>query len=169
MPLKTETYVLGDERDRLDDRLDTLADQAAGGDEEAIDEARDVESHLAGVIWGIDQYGADAEVRVGGLTTGEMAEVRDRTAAAREESKQFGGHGQVDGAATTFYTAAGVLDAPFVDGTASVDALAPTVANELHPQFTQWLESRIDDVTSVDSGNVTPFAERLAARTADET
>jgi len=168
MPLTTATYTLGDEQDQLDARLDDLADRAADG-EDVIEEAQEAESHLAGVLWGIQEYGADAEVTVGGLTTGEMAEVRDRTAAARNEAAQFGGHGQVDGAASTFFVAAGVLDAPFVDGDASVDALTSVVASELHPQFTQWLEAKVDEETSVDAGNVTPFAERVAARSTEAT
>lgn len=169
MPLKTETIDLLEEHARLDTRLDDLADDVASGDadEDAIEEARRIETQIAGVQWGLDneEWPDAPSVTIGALTTGEMAEVRDRTAAARDEAKQFGGHGQVEGAASTYFVAAGVQDGPFVNGEASVEALTPVIANELHPQFTQWLEARIDDLTSVDAGNVTPFAERVAART----
>lgn len=173
MPLKTNTVNLLEEHARLDSRLDDLADRVADEDdvEGAVEEAQRVENHLAGVQWALDheEWPDDPSVILGALTTGEMAEVRDRTASAREEAKQFGGHGQAEGAASTFFVAAGVQDAPFVDGDASVDALVPVIANELHPQFTQWLESRVDDLSSVGNVNATPFAERVAARTSDDT
>lgn len=175
MPLETETLPLLEEHARLDQRLDELADRVADADdaEDAIEEAQRIESHLAGIQWALDHddWPDDPSVTVGALTTGEMAEVRDRTAAAQDEAQQFGGHGQVDGAAQTFFVAAGVHDAPFVaeSGDASVDTLVPVIANELHPQFTQWLESRIDDISSVGNGSVTPFAERVAARTSPDT
>ena len=103
MPLKTETIDLLDEHARLDQRLDDLADQVADGDDvdSAIEDAQRVEQHLAGVQWALDHddWPDDPTVEIGALTTGEMAEVRDQTAAVKDEAEQFGGHGKVDGAA----------------------------------------------------------------------
>jgi len=165
--LDTHTIRLDDARDRLDARLDELAAQVADPDDpprEVVEEAQAIESQrLPGVLWGIDQYRADAEVTIGELSHGEMAEVTDRVSDAQAE--QIGGADGVSGAATTFFVAAGLVDAPFLDDPyPSIKTAAPVVANDLHPQFVAWLESEIDSVTSVDPGNVTPFAERVAAK-----
>jgi len=164
--LETHTIRLGDARDRLDARLDDLAAQVEDPDappREVLEEAQAIESQrLPGVMWGIEEYGADAEVTIGELSHGEMAEVTDRVSGAQAE--QIGGADGVSGAATTFFVAAGLVDAPFIrDRCPDIETAAPTVADDLHPQFVAWLESEIDDVTSVDPGNVTPFAERVTA------
>ena len=165
MPLDTHTIRLGDARDRLDDRLDELAEQVDDPDappREVLEEAQRTESKLLpGVLWGIEQYGEDATIEIGELAHGEMAEVTDRVSGVQGES--FGGDG-VSGAATTFFVAAGLVDAPFLNERhPDIETAAPTVADDLHPQFVAFLEQEIDDVTSVDPGNVTPFAERVTA------
>jgi hypothetical protein len=164
--LETHTIRLGDARDRLDARLDELAAQVEDPDappRDVLEEAQAIESQrLPGVMWGIAEYGADAEVTIGELSHGEMAEVTDRVSGAQAE--QIGGADGVSGAATTFFVAAGLADAPFLDESyPTIEAAAPVVGGDLHPQFVAFLESEIDDVTSVDAGNVTPFAERVTA------
>lgn len=169
MPLNTQMLRLGDARERLDDRLDTLAEQVAQADgdpsAEVAEEAQRIEGKLLpGVCWGIEQYGADATVEIAALAHGEMAEVTDRVSGAQQE--RIGGASDgVSGAATTFFVAAGLVDGPFLKThDPSITQAAPIVANDLHPQFVAWLEHEIDDVTSVDPGNVTPFAERVTAK-----
>ena len=171
MPLETHTIRLGDARDRLDNRLDELADRTAAADGDpptaVLEEATAIETkRLPGVLWGLQEFGAEAAVEIAALSHGDMAEVTDRIAGASAE--QFG-HGGVDGAATTFFVAAGLVDAPFLEErNPSIEAAAPIVGGRLQPQFVQWLEHEIDARTSIDSGNVTPFAERVAARETSE-
>lgn len=173
MPRTTETFDLHAEADRLDDRLDALADQAADADpdstayREATEEATLVEQQLVGVRWALHPDSEDRDpyesITLGGLTTGEYAHVADRVEAARQERVGFGhDDGSVAGVGQVFFVAAGLVDAPFLDDT-GFDAKARAV-NQLPPQFTRWLEARVDDLTTptVDVGN--SFEQRVAAK-----
>lgn len=170
MPRKTETYRLQDVAQGLDQRLDNLADKVAkaGDDEdtsESVQEARQLEGHLAGIQWAIDEYGADAEITLGALTTGEYARVSDYTTDAANE--QVGGPTSVEGASQIFFVAAGLVDAPFVDDSAGFEDRCAAVRG-LPPQITRWLESQVDELTTpdVDLGN--GFEARVAERRSDD-
>lgn len=179
MPRTTRTYDLQDEADRLDDELDALAEEAADADpesaarEEAAAEAMLVEQQFVGVRWALDPPADETrepyeEVTLGALTTGEYARVTDRLDAARQERVGFGPDGgAMEGAGRVFFAAAGLVDAPFVDADADFEAKAQAV-NDLPPQFTRWLEARVDDLTTpdVDVGN--GFEARLAAKQSDQ-
>lgn len=172
MPLDTTTIALADELDRYDDRLNTLADRVADSDDtDALEEAQRIESQfIPGLQWALSEWD-DPSVTLGTLNTGEMGQIRDLTNDLAEEKRRFGGDGgAVDGAATPVFIAAGVIDAPFVPTDEhgqpqnDLETLYPVVASELLPQFSAWLEHRINDLTRVDEGNVRPFAERVKAR-----
>lgn len=116
MPLKQQTYDLRDERDRLDDELDALSERAAecqldleaaaadgadgGGDdlnaetvrlqqdlEEIQREAADVQTHLAGLAWAIDEWGNDTDAGPDVATDGGKRELsgRARTSETSDE------------------------------------------------------------------------------------
>lgn len=177
MPLNTETIVLTEEHSRLDDRLDALADTVADADDgtdvsDAVEEAQRIENrHLPGVQWGIDEFGTDTTVTIGALTTGERHSVSETVSRINKEKQQFGGAAFEDkGSPTSVFVAAGIVDAPFVEtdenGEKQNDILSllATVDDELQPQFTGWLEHRINELSSHTPGNSTPFAERVAAK-----
>jgi len=170
MPRTTHTYAVGDERDRVDVRLDELADQVAragagsGAYDDAVEEASTLEEHLVALEWLVDEYGADAEVTIGGLTTGEYAEATDRVVDA--QSTQVGGPDSSTGVGRVFFVASGLVDAPFLDAT-DIESKADVVSG-LPPQVTTWLEAEIDEATlPADPGN--SFAERVQARSTSET
>ncbi|WP_135851298.1 hypothetical protein [Halorussus salinus] len=160
---------IAEEIDRLDERLDELAATAAEADEESVEheeavmEATRIEGQfLPGLRWASDEF-ADATVRVGGLTTGERGRVLDRVQAAQRQQVGFDpGDGAPEGLATPFWCAAGLEDAPFLDGH-DFEAKVWAV-RDLPPQFTAWLEHRIDDLTTLDHDAGNSFAERVEAK-----
>lgn len=165
MPRDTTTYVAGEERERIDARLDTLADTAAQHDAdsdayaEAVEEASRLEQHLVALQWLVDEHGADAEVTVGGLTTGEYAQAQDRV--ADDQASRVGG-GSTEGASRVYFVASGLVAAPFIDAENPLDKRVTAVSN-LPPQVTTWLEHAIDEATvPADPGN--SFKERVRAR-----
>lgn len=178
MPRTTTRYDLREEAARLDARLDDFADEAADADpdsaayREAAEEATLVEQQLVGVRWAVDP--PDDENRepyeavvLGGLSTGEYARVTDRLDAARQERVGYGPDGgSMEGAGRVFFAAAGLVEAPFLDADADFEATARAV-NDLPPQFTRWLEARVDDLTTPETDVGNGFEERVAARRSD--
>lgn len=172
MPFRTETYHVGDELDRLDDRLDDLADATTEAEpgsserERLVSDGAVANAHLNGLQWVAAEYGRDAEIVLGGLNKGEQAEVYDRADAAGTEVVGVGETG-TDGVKSVFRTAMGLVDGPFVDADAGFERRIQVVRNDLPVELCRWIEDEVNDLTTVgggDEGNSTPFAERLAAR-----
>lgn len=162
MTLATETLRLGDERDRLDGRLDDLADTIADADNPAAMQqvAAQVETRLSGVAYLIDAHGADATVTVEGLTAGAYARVEDKLAAMRAQAPGD----SVPGSQTTVFAAAGLVDAPFCDDAdPGLDATIETVADQ-PVGVAKWLEARVNDLTTVSAEDFRPLSERIAAK-----
>jgi hypothetical protein len=168
MARRTTTIDLSEEVQRLNQRLDDLADQARGLDEDSDDyeevreEAARVERHLVGVKDALCDDGereAVAEVTVGEVLTGDFAEIEDRARDVQQQRVGRGDNSSVSGAERVFFVAAGLVNAPFLDDD-SFEARAQAVS-ELRPPFTAWLEDQIDDLSTpdVDVGN---FEDRLA-------
>jgi len=163
MTLEESTISLGDERNRLNDRLDELADGAAEADEDAVATyrqlAHEVETHLSGVVYLCEKHGADATVTIRGLTAGEFAQVEDRVAAKREQSTQQSLPGYRD----NVMAASGLVDAPFLPDRDGVDdwyeTKLATVA-DAPVGVAKWLMSRVNEETSVSEGNWKSFNER---------
>lgn len=167
-----ETFVLGDERDRLDDRLDELADEFVEmGENNPLRprhaaEADEVENHLDALDWACEALGAEEEVVVRGLSAGEHARVVDWV----DEHMRGGG----PGSRQNVLVAAGLVDAPFLDvesdGDAESDDAGPSIEDalpavaSLPPGFRDWLQSCVDDLTTVSEGNSQSFDERIRAR-----
>lgn len=184
MTLDTETYRLGDELERLDERQDELAERLvdATDDEAAALEqiAESVEQQGRGVAWLVEQHGPDTTVTVRGLTSSGYALVEDRVDSIRQlrddDSRTPGAHRNV-------YAAAGLNDAPFLDREdppgvddgrefADLDAeerfeATYQAVTSLPIGPTKWLYSRVDEATTVDPGNWTSFGERLRAKRRD--
>lgn len=151
------TIVLGEARDRLDERLDALADRAADG-EGVVDDATDAEHHHQAVTALCDEYGADAEIRVQGLTAGDYARVEDRLANSPNSGP---------GSSRTLTTAAALQAAPFLDerdaDPRSLEETAPVVA-DLPPTVVRWLHHVADDLTTVGADEGNSFERRVRDR-----
>jgi len=164
----TITRTLAQERDRLDARLDELADQLADADEDSsvadrmLAEAREVDSAGQAVAALIAEHGEDAAVDVKRITAGDYARVEDRVS---QMAAQVQGSGGVPGSSRNVYAAAGLADAPFLNGLSpdDLDGKIQAVANQ-SPGVAKWLENLINSVGESDTKNWTSLAERLGEK-----
>ena len=157
-----EEYRFEDEHDRIDERLDELAEEAADADEDApaldslTDEAARLERQLNDLERLIDEYGGDTTVTVKGLTAGDYARVQDDVA-----------DGGGPGAKRNLTVAEGLVNAPFFETEdPSRNTKIMTVAG-LPIGALLWLEDRIEELTRGDEGNSDSFAERVQAKQGD--
>lgn len=169
MPRTTETYNLEEERDRIDNKLDELADEVAELDEgnllrgQKIEEANSLERHLTGILWALnpdDEEDRDpyTEVTLGSLTASEHADVRDSAPQVDSPGKQSN-----EGGSMILYAAKGVVEAPFLDQNNPAYNEKIAAVGDLQPQFAEWLAERVDELTTPDvEGN--GFGERVAER-----
>lgn len=180
MPLQSETIRFDEELDRLNSEREQLAEQLAGlesGNPAAKQLARDgqqLDTFRDGVRWALDHATSDDSVSVwsddvdsvtlSGLTGGEFGRVEDRLLDA-------GGSGPQPGATRVHQVAAGTVEAPYYNESADRSQNV-AAASQLPISFLKWAEHRIDDLTSVDSGNGKSFAdlvqEKQAAASTEE-
>lgn len=168
---REHTVTLGDERDRLDGELDALVDRLADADAETatakrlMREARDLDQAGQAVAALADEHDPDATVTVRELDGEAWGRVEDRVATMASAQPGSGG---VPGSSRNVYAAAGLVDAPFLNGVGQGDPLGDTTEAVASltpaPGAQKWLESLVDDVGSVDEGNWQPLAQRFAAR-----
>lgn len=177
MTLPEETRRLGDERDRLDEALDTLAEQLADADagtgstQALRQQANELESQLSGVAYLCDEYEPDATVTVRGLAAGPYGQMEDRIAAMRESAQGS----QTPGAARNVFAAATLVKAPFLDAEDVADATTDDDALNVKLDavasqpvgVAKWLEAIGNDLTTVTEGNWKPLSERLAEKSTE--
>jgi hypothetical protein len=172
MPLDTTTIALDAAADDLAAQYDDLVDEAAqhpsDSDEAAIyaERAEEMQTYRAGVAWAREEFGDEAEVTVGALDTGDMGRVTDRTHAAKQSKVGQGEDPPVVGAFRVFYVAAGVVDGPFIDDDPGFEATVRAVRG-LDPKFTQFLRSKIDDLSEPEADLGNSFAVDVAQRRAE--
>lgn len=164
--MNERTLALADERDRLDERLDELADKIVAADDPTTLQqvASQVETRLSGVAYLCSQYDPEAaSVTVRGLTAGEYARVEDRLAAMRDEADGD----RIPGSETNVFAAAGLVAAPFIDDRdPDLDTALQAVAGQ-PIGVAKWLESRVNEETTVEGNGYARLSERIAARRGD--
>jgi len=162
MTLGRETLTLSEERQRLDTRLEDLADKIVQADDPATlrSVGAQIETRLSGVVYLADKHGADTTVTVRGLTAGDYAEVEDRLAQMRAEA----GQEELPGASTNLFAAGGLVDAPFIgeDNPPLEDRLAAVADQPVG--VAKWLESRVNDCTTVEGNGFRRLDKRIADR-----
>jgi len=169
----TRTYVLGDEYERLCNRIEELEERAeddadaaeasedtadgsdgvesAGlGDDEQLElvRARRDKKALALAIHGderteFDGWGEDAVVELQAYTT----RTRDQTVDAFNRTTVNGGQNELN----TWLFAAAITDAPWIDDK-DIKSKATTTA-ALHPRISDWLQDRVNDLNDIKPGN----------------
>lgn len=173
MPLRTETYDLNDEVQRLADRIDELdavledVDDGNPAAEPLQNERVGLETALEGVRWARDDaFDADyapqwdeatGEITLGGLTAGEFGSLED----------DIGTGGGGSGAARIYQVAKGTVDAPYVDGSMDDDEQIGAVS-QLPVSYTKWAEARIDELTGVGGNEETSYRELYREMQPDE-
>lgn len=181
--MNTTTIALGDERRRLDVKLDnlvsSLADADAGteGAKRLIREARDVDQAGKGVSYLIDGddkeddpeaapgeegfvgYGDDATVTLKPVTAGSQARVTDKL---DEMQSARTGQGRLPGTNRNLYAAEHVVSAPFLDGVDGDDLQSKfAVVVDLPTGVVLWLEDAIERHGDSGNGEWTPLQQRL--------
>lgn len=162
MTLQQETLRLGDERERLDAKLDELVDQAAGADDATAVQtvATRVQTRAAAVDWLVEEYGPDATVTVRGLDAGEYANAEDDVAGMRQQASQD----SVPGAKRNVFAAHALVDAPFLEKRDPPFEEAIETLADQPPGVVKWVHNRADSLTTVSGEDFRTFSERLAAR-----
>ncbi|OYR80395.1 hypothetical protein DJ71_14975 [Halorubrum sp. E3] len=188
MPRTTKTFDLEEERQRINEELDKLADEEAEDikaqeaddrvpsgqhvQQERRQEARRLDQMLTGVNWALDPPEEEdvepiEEVTLGALNAAEYGMVSDFTSNQVDSRSNDDRRGEQ--MKRVIFAAGGIVEAPFVDdGTrnSNIESKYQSVA-QLAPQFVYWLEQRTDELTTPEvEGN--GFAARVAERTTTE-
>ncbi|KOX92699.1 hypothetical protein [Halorubrum tropicale] len=191
MPRRTKTFDLEEEKRRLNEQLDELADkeaediraeQAEGQTstpqwdrQERREEAQRLEQMLVGVEWALDPDNEDEidpieEVTLGALNAAEYGLVSDYMA---EQVDQFQGpteDGRGEQMRRAIFATGAIIEAPFIDDdvrNSNISEKYREVA-QLAPQFVYWLEQRGDELTTPEvEGN--GFATRVEDKMTEET
>lgn len=178
MPLRTDTFDLDEEVERLREERDAVAEELAALPEDAPGtgdlgrRGQRLDDMLAGVLWARDEAHADDAVAVwdepaetitlGGLTGGEYGAIEDdvRTSATDQ------GLSSAEGTARTFMVARGTVDAPYHDPDADEDAQLAAAA-QLPYQYLTWAEAHINEMTTVGNGGEKSFGALVRAKRQD--
>lgn len=174
MPYKTETLTLEEELDALEDERADLLDEVADLDPENPEATRlqnrgeRLDSHIAGIQWALSAHEDPAvgvwdepaeSITIGGLSGGEYGRVEDAIGSQASER----GLQRTTGLARVYMVAFGTVDAPYLNDGADEDEQIAAVS-QLPFQFLQFVESRVNELTTVDEGNGQSFAAAVAAR-----
>lgn len=173
MPLNTETITIEEAVTELEDERDQLADEIAqitpadrtqdnSDFVSASERAGEVERYLGGLEWAREEFGNDAEFVLSGLATQETLEVADRVNDLQNET--ITPTQSTDNISTIFWVAYGLEDAPFVDAGDEFEDVCATV-RALPRQVTDWLESRISDLSTVGNRSGSSFDQLVAEKT----
>jgi hypothetical protein len=158
-----ETVQLADERDRLEDRLDELAELLVDADDSAAAaslkrQATNVESRLNGLDYLIAQYGESATITIEGMDAGAYARVDDRLADIRAERD---GAGDAPGSRRNAVAAMGLVDAPFIDEPSPDFETCAEAITGLPVGAVRYLEHKTNALTEADTGNSASLRELL--------
>ena len=170
MPLRTKTYDLTEEVQRLEDRIAELDDVLDGieDDNPAAKQFRaeriGLETALEGVRWARDDaFDADyvpawdqsvGEITLGGLTAGESAAIEDDL------------NGGGSGAARIYQVAKGTVEAPYINEDMSADQRVAAVS-QLPDSYVRWAQTRTDELTGVGGNEEKSYDELFAEMQAD--
>ena len=145
MAIETREFDFDAEIERLEDKIDELAETVSGLDptskraKSLEDRGNKLDTYRRGLEWAREAWDDDS-VTLGGLNAGEYGEMQDKLPA-----------GAGDGATRVYYVAAGTVKAPYAE-----DGLEETVPNvaQLPIAYVRWAEAQINDLTSVgETGN----------------
>ena len=161
----TETLRVDDVHAELLAERDDILDDVATMDEgnpaypDLVERGATIDTHLDGVEWLRDEYGADATIEVRGLRAGSFAELEDNLHEAT-------GGRTGPGVARNYTVAQGVVAAPFyedLESTATLEDRLPAVA-ALPIPVAKWLKQRVDEATAVGGNGRKRFGDLLAEK-----
>lgn len=168
----TTTFTVGDVVDELDERLDKIADEATAAESGTEEEQRldqqgtTVDQRLRAFEALVEENGRDASIEVSKLSPDDRVNFGSLLSAAKRQWEER------EGVETTgeelrdvYWTAAGVTDAPWLDGDEDLQERSValrTVGPDWHA--IQYLKGRVTEVNTLESGNSKSYAERRRER-----
>jgi len=165
-PFGEHTVTLREAIDDVDAQLDELADRmldAEAGTAAAQTVSQlvsDAEDALDGLAWLAERHGPDAEITVRGLSAGQQAKLDDRHADLRAERQA---PGNAPGSHRQVKAATGLVDAPFIASDADYQERLAALADQ-PVGVVRWIESEVEEATSLEGNGYEPFVARLRAR-----
>lgn len=169
MPASTTTVAVSEATTDLDDRLDQIAEEAAQADEDttAIDElGTTLDQRLADLEDLAEEYGEDATFEIGELTVKERVEFGDLLEATREQQQERRG---IEGGSDTrdlLWTAAGVVDAPWLEGDEEMQQRAAALRGlEDYWHVIQYLVEQVTEANAKGNPERRSYAQRRAEKT----
>lgn len=165
------TLTAGEIVDDLDERLDEIAQSRKTADNHAQRQQLDrqgttVEERLAAFEAVVDEHGAGAEFAVARLSADERMRFGDLLEAAREQAQEQRGFEAGSNMRDVFWTAAGVVDAPWLDGDEEMHERTAAIRNEeTGPDWhvIQYLKEQVTEANSQGNPERGSYAERVAA------
>lgn len=180
------TLTAGEIVDELDERLDEIARERRSAQEDAddadspgaVDDAKatiakldrqgtTVEERLTAFEDVVDEHGADAEFAIAKLSADDRMRFGDLLEAAREQAQERRGFEAGSNMRDVFWAAAGVVDAPWLDGDEEMFERTAAMRNEeTGPDWhvIQYLKEQVTEVNSQGNPERKSYAERVAAR-----
>jgi len=184
---RTQTYDIGDERDRLQqeraetaDRVIELEERLTEFDDvpddlnreyrQALQEGHQTDRFLSGLAWAADPDEGPAidEITLKALTAGNERWVTGRTQALADQLADKWGTDadEVDGGRVLHAAAVGIAECPRFDGDPTPEERVDIVRG-WHPSFVRWVADRVDDLSTPEVQGKN-FGELLKARRSDE-
>ena len=103
------------------------------------------EAHRDALAWAVSEFGEDAEITLEAFTTTTRSQTIDTLQRTR-----VGGVGS--NLINDWLVAAGVVDAPWLDGGEDLETRAE-ITGQLPPALTDWLDAQLDELNELSEGN----------------
>lgn len=168
MPVDTTTTTVGDVVDELDERLDEIAHEADATDELEERQALDqqgvaLDQRLAAFEELQEEHGAGAQFAIAELTVDERMRFGDLLEAAQDQAQQRQGYEAGSNMRDIFWTGAGVVDAPWLDGGESMHERVAALRSDsidVDWRVVQYLKERVTEANAKGNPERRSYAQR---------
>mgnify|MGYP006286183727 CR=1 FL=1 len=170
MPATTSTVTVGEVVDELDERLDEISRKADQADDPQEQQTLDqqgvrLDQRLAAFEELVAEYDRNAQFEVAELTLDERMRFNDLLEAAREQAEQQQAFETGPAMRDVFFTAAGVVDAPWLEGDEAMYERAAALRSEeigVDWRVMQYLKEQVTEANSKGNPERRSYAERRA-------
>ncbi|AFZ74565.1 hypothetical protein [Natronobacterium gregoryi] len=178
MPRQTEHFAFEEELEQIREQKEEITDsmmqisQENPAWDDLIRTGNSLDTYENAIQWADEAHEDDSQpewnddvdgVTIAGLSGGEEAEAIDRLRSADGGEK----------ARRNYYVAAGTVDAPYCDvlddwSSASIDERV-AVVSQLPPDYLEWADAKVDELTSVGEGKGNSFWRLYAEKRRQQT
>jgi len=168
MPANTTTVTIGEVVDELDEQLDEIAREAGAADDPEEQQALDqqglaLDQRLVALEELAEQYDEQATFEIAELTVDERMRFGDLLEAAQDQAQQRQGYEAGSNMRDIFWTGAGVVDAPWLDGDESMhERVAALRSDSLDVDWhvVQHLKAKVTEANSKGNPERRSYAQR---------